>query len=424
MTPAEGTAAAAGMTAAELSSAEDSKTSAVEFQNVDILFARAQGRDGRKAIRAALTALDAGGTRTDIQNKFGVIVGVAGASLSVARGEISVLMGLSGSGKSTLLRAANGLNPVTRGHVLVRAGDSSIDVATCDTAQMRRVRRERVAMVFQQFGLLPWRTVRENVGFGLELRGEHRDSQKTIVDEKLELVGLSQWAERYVSELSGGMQQRVGLARAFATDADILLMDEPFSALDPLIRGKLQDELLALQERVKKTILFVSHDLDEALRLGDRISILQNGRIIQTGTAEDIVLAPADDYVAEFVRHMNPLDVLTGGMIMCGRADLVREGDSLWLDERRRYRLAMGPADEALHLQLDGVAHAMRHVHDDAGLEADGPGVAVAPASFSLQSIIRLRQSTGHPVLLSDGGRIVGVCSETEIIRALAGSRQ
>jgi glycine betaine/proline transport system ATP-binding protein len=399
-------------------------TAAVEFQDVDILFAQQRGRDGRRAIREALAALDAGGTRTDIQSKFGVIVGVAGASLSVARGEISVLMGLSGSGKSTLLRAANGLNPVTRGHVLVRAGDSSIDVATCDTAQMRRVRRERVAMVFQQFGLLPWRTVRENVGFGLELRGEPQATRKTIVDEKLELVGLSQWADRYVSELSGGMQQRVGLARAFATDADILLMDEPFSALDPLIRGKLQDELLALQERVKKTILFVSHDLDEALRLGDRISILQNGRIIQTGTAEDIVLAPADDYVAEFVRHMNPLDVLTGSMIMCERADMAQEGNTLWLDERRRYRLAMSGADEALELELDGVAHTLHHVRDDTGLSDLEPGLAVVPASFSLQSIIQLRQATGHPVLLSDGSKIVGVCSEAEIIRALAGSRK
>ena len=156
--------------------------------------------------------------------------------------------------------------------------------ANCDPTTLRRVRRERIAMVFQQFGLLPWRTVRDNVGFGLELRGDPPRGAASIVDEKLELVGLSQWAERYVSELSGGMQQRVGLARAFATDADILLMDEPFSALDPLIRGKLQGELLALQERVKKTILFVSHDLDEALRLGDRISILEGGRIVQTGS--------------------------------------------------------------------------------------------------------------------------------------------
>src|SRR5580693_5548162 len=289
--------------------------SAVEFKDVDILFAQ-EGRDGRKSLREALAALDVGASRADIQKKYGVIVGVAGANLSVARGEISVLMGLSGSGKSTLLRAANGLNPVTRGHVLVRDGESAIDVATCDMLQMRRLRRERVAMVFQQFGLLPWRTVRENVGFGLELRGEGTAQRKVIVDEKLELVGLSQWAERYVSELSGGMQQRVGLARAFATDADILLMDEPFSALDPLIRGKLQNELLALQERVKKTILFVSHDLDEALKLGDRITILEGGRIVQTGTAQDIVQRPANEYVAEFVRHINPRTAIKGAPVV------------------------------------------------------------------------------------------------------------
>src|ERR1700685_296954 len=339
--------------------------SAVEFKDVDILFAQQSGSNGRKSLREALAALDAGGTRADIQSRYGVIVGVAGATLSVAQGEISVLMGLSGSGKSTLLRAAHGLNPVTRGHVKVRDGDSAIDVATCDTLQMRRLRRERVAMVFQQFGLLPWRTVRENVGFGLELRGEGAKQRKIIVDEKLELVGLSQWAERYVSELSGGMQQRGGLARAFATDADILLMDEPFSALDPLIRGKLQDELLTLQERVKKTILFVSHDLDEALRLGDHISILQNGRIIQTGTAEDIVLAPADEYVAEFVRHMNPLTVLTGGMIMQRRASMSGEDGSVWLDSGRRYRLSLNSSDEALGLHLDGVVHAFCHIQDE-----------------------------------------------------------
>jgi glycine betaine/proline transport system ATP-binding protein len=402
-------------------------SAAVQFEDVDILFARQPGRVGRNAIREALAALDAGGTRSDIQSTFGVIVGVAGANLSVARGEISVLMGLSGSGKSTLLRAANGLNPVTRGHVRVRSGDSDVDVATCGTAELRQVRRQRIAMVFQQFGLLPWRTVRENVGLGLELRGESAAARKSVVDEKLELVGLSQWADRHVSELSGGMQQRVGLARAFATDADILLMDEPFSALDPLIRGKLQGELLALQERVKKTIVFVSHDMDEALRLGDRISILQNGRIIQTGTAEDIVLAPADDYVAEFVRHMNPLDVLTGAMIMCERERMARAGAALWLDASRRYRLSMNPADEALALHVDGIEHALRHIADesegDAALAAGQPGLAVVPASFSLHTIIRLRQSTGHPVLLREGGRIVGVCGETEIIRALAGSR-
>lgn len=394
----------------------------VEFKDVDILFAQQSASDGRKAIREALAALDAGGTRADIQARYGVIVGVAGATLSVAHGEISVLMGLSGSGKSTLLRAANGLNPVTRGNVLVRDGESTIDVAHCGTLQMRRLRRERVAMVFQQFGLLPWRSVRENVGFGLELRGESAAKRRQIVDEKLELVGLTQWAERHVGELSGGMQQRVGLARAFATDADILLMDEPFSALDPLIRSKLQDELLALQARVKKTILFVSHDLDEALRLGDRITILQNGRIIQTGTAEDIVMAPADDYVAEFVRHMNPLDVLTGAMIMQQRVGLSGDGESVWLDERRRYQLRLNAQDEAVDLRLDGLPHGFGHVRDDGGSGAHH-GVAIAPASLSLHEIIRLRQLTGHPVLLAEEGRILGVCGEAEIIRALAGSR-
>ncbi|MGA2776993.1 MAG: choline ABC transporter ATP-binding protein [Steroidobacteraceae bacterium] len=398
-------------------------SAAVEFKGVDILFARQAGRAGRRAISDALARLDAGGTRAEISEKLGVIVGVAGASLKVAPGEISVLMGLSGSGKSTLLRAANGLNPVTRGAVLVNDGESAIDVATCDALQMRRLRRSRVAMVFQQFGLLPWRTVRENVGFGLELRGEPANRQRQIVDEKLELVGLSQWAERHVSELSGGMQQRVGLARAFATDADILLMDEPFSALDPLIRAKLQDELLALQARVKKTILFVSHDLDEALRLGDRITILQNGRIIQTGTAEDIVLAPADEYVAEFVRHMNPLDVLTGAMIMSDRAAMQDDAGAFWLDAHRRYQLFLNARGEFTELKVDGLSQTARHIEQAAGAGAAQPGVAIAAASLSLQEIIQLCRATGHPVLLAEDGIILGVCGESEIIRALAGSR-
>jgi len=285
---------------------------AIEFRHVDILFGAAGRRRGAAAMQQALAALDAGATRAEVSERTGIIIGVANANLAVQRGQICVLMGLSGSGKSTLLRAANGITPVTRGQVLVGDGDAVIDIAGCDAAALRRVRRLRIAMVFQQFALLPWRTVRDNVGFGLELRGEAAASRRRIVDEQLELVGLAAWAERYCHELSGGMQQRVGLARAFATDADILLMDEPFSALDPLIRRKLQDELLALQARVQRTILFVSHDLDEALKLGDQISILEGGRIVQTGSAQDIVERPADEYVAEFVRHVNARTVLKG----------------------------------------------------------------------------------------------------------------
>ncbi|MDE2295281.1 MAG: choline ABC transporter ATP-binding protein [Gammaproteobacteria bacterium] len=396
---------------------------AIEFRSVDILFPPHDRRDGRKALRDALALLDAGRTRAEIAEKLAVIVGVAGASLAVDRGEISVLMGLSGSGKSTLLRAANGLNRVARGSVLVHEPDGAIDVANCDATALRRLRRERIAMVFQQFGLLPWRTVRDNVGFGLELRGESVAARRRVVDEKLELVGLTQWADRHVAELSGGMQQRVGLARAFATDADILLMDEPFSALDPLIRGKLQDELLALQARVKKTILFVSHDMDEALRLGDRITILEGGRIVQTGTTEDIVLAPANEYVAEFVRHMNPLDVLTGAMIMRERGALPTGDGALRLDPAGRYALAVDADGRPGEARADGHPLALVPVPADGALPAAIAGLAIAPASLSLHEIIALRQRSGHPVVLTEGGCVVGVCGEEEILSALAGAR-
>ncbi|MGB5131701.1 MAG: choline ABC transporter ATP-binding protein [Steroidobacteraceae bacterium] len=393
---------------------------ALEFQGVDILFSREQGRKNARAIRDALTRLDAGATREEIAAACGVVVGVAGASLGIAPGEICVMMGLSGSGKSTLLRAANGLTAVTRGHVLIDDKEAPIDVAHCNTESLRRLRRERVAMVFQQFGLLPWRTVADNVGLGLELRGESVAERRRIVAEQLELVGLTQWADRDVGELSGGMQQRVGLARAFATKADILLMDEPFSALDPLIRDKLQDELLALQERVKKTILFVSHDLDEALRLGDRISIMHHGRIVQTGSAQDIVLRPADDYVAEFVRHMNPLTVLTGAMIMRKCEQMARADGAFCLDDARHYQLKLDPQHAPVELRLDGQAHPLLVVGDDAACAEDERAVIVAPSSLSLQSLIDLRRSTGHPVLLAEDGRVLGVCGETEIIGALA----
>ena len=225
---------------------------AVEFKNVDIMFGKPD------QAKQALELLDQGGTRETILAECGAVLGVADASISVEKSEICVLMGLSGSGKSTLLRAVNGLNKVSRGSVLIYDDDNdqSTNVANCSASTLRQLRMQRVAMVFQQFALLPWRTVAENVGFGLELRGMPKDQIRQLVDEKLELVQLSQWADKQISQLSGGMQQRVGLARAFATDADILLMDEPFSALDPLIRNHLQDELIELQQSLKKTIIF------------------------------------------------------------------------------------------------------------------------------------------------------------------------
>jgi glycine betaine/proline transport system ATP-binding protein len=210
----------------------------------------------------------------------------------------------------------NGLNPVCRGAVHVCDGNVLVDVTHADAATLRRIRQRRVAMVFQQFGLLPWRSVRENVGLGLELAGVPKAEREQRVAAQLDLVNLAQWADRPVADLSGGMQQRVGLARAFATEAPILLMDEPFSALDPLIRTRLQDELLALQTTLRRTIIFVSHDLDEAFKLGNRIAIMEGGRIVQCGTPREIFSAPASDYVADFVAEMNPLRVLCARDVM------------------------------------------------------------------------------------------------------------
>ncbi len=281
---------------------------AVSFDQVNIVF----GNDPD----AALPLMDEGKSREDIQSECGQILGVHNCSLDVNEGEILVLMGLSGSGKSTLLRSVNGLNKVVRGAVNVNTGDGMVDVASASKTQLKQIRRSRVAMVFQQFGLLPWRTVSDNVGFGLEVAGVKPSEKQARVKQQLELVGLSDWADRQVGELSGGMQQRVGLARAFATEAPILLMDEPFSALDPLIRTRLQDELLELQARLQRTIIFVSHDLDEAFKLGDKIVIMEGGRIVQSGEPRAIFSNPVNQYVADFVQHMNPLSVLTAQDIM------------------------------------------------------------------------------------------------------------
>jgi glycine betaine/proline transport system ATP-binding protein len=280
----------------------------VKFDKVSIVFGDAP--------QTALPLMDAGQSRSQIQAETGQILGVHDCDLAVAPGEIVVLMGLSGSGKSTLLRAVNGLNPVTRGSVEVHDGKKMVDVTHADAATLRRLRQQHIAMVFQQFGLLPWRSVAQNVGLGLELAGVPKSQRARRVADQLALVSLSDWADRPVAELSGGMQQRVGLARAFATDAPILLMDEPFSALDPLIRNHLQDELLDLQASLGRTIIFVSHDLDEAFKLGRRIAIMEGGRIVQCGTLQEIFTNPATDYVAEFVAHMNPLGVLCARDVM------------------------------------------------------------------------------------------------------------
>jgi glycine betaine/proline transport system ATP-binding protein len=245
-----------------------------------------------------------------------------------------------------------------------------------------------------------------------------------IVAEKLAMVGLTQWASKFGHELSGGMQQRVGLARAFATDADILLMDEPFSALDPLIRDKLQDELLLLQKDLKKTIIFVSHDLDEAMKLGNRIAILEGGRIVQCGRAEEILLHPADDYVAEFVKHMNPLNVLRGGALMTPAAALVRADDEVLLDKHGRIRLRLDPEGRPVGCTLDGQAGSIGAAEPPSpnGVKSD---ILIAPIDLKMRSAIELRRRSGNPIVLVDQlGRLAGLCGDDEIYSALLQARR
>jgi glycine betaine/proline transport system ATP-binding protein len=328
-------------------------------------------------------------------------------------------MGLSGSGKSTVLRAINRLNLVSRGAVWVEHAGTNVDVTTCPDAVLRDIRMRTVATVFQQFALLPWRTVAENVAFGLEMRGMEKTERRRIVEEKLAMVGLSAWSKKYAHELSGGMQQRVGLARAFATDADILLMDEPFSALDPLIRDKLQDELLDLQARLHKTIVFVSHDLDEAMKLGNRIAIMEGGRVVQFGTPEDILLRPSNAYVAEFVKHVNPLNVLRGGAVMRPLQILAREGNAVYLDAGRTLRLEVDENDRPIRAVWNGQARPITHCESEASSPEPGDFVT-APSDLKLRAAISLKRQTPHPILLIDQlGRLAGLCGDEEIYLAL-----
>ncbi|MDT8343591.1 MAG: choline ABC transporter ATP-binding protein [Thermohalobaculum sp.] len=389
-------------------------TAAIEFEQVDIVFG------DRRA--EALAMMDKGAERGDILARTGAVLGCADCSLTVNQGEISVLMGLSGSGKSTLLRSVNGLNKVARGRVVVHDDGWSTDVASCGAADLQRVRRSLVAMVFQQFGLLPWRTVADNVGFGLELAGVTPVERHKRVAAQLGLVGLDQWAGKQVHELSGGMQQRVGLARAFATNAPILLMDEPFSALDPLIRAKLQDALLDWQAVLKKTILFVSHDLEEALKIGNTITIMEGGRIVQSGAPEEIVLSPANDYVRDFIANVNPLSVLTAWNVMRDRRDLAPAGeDWIWLDRRQTTRFRL---DETGHVtDAERNARPVEWVSCAAveSIPPDAPVVFWAEAGTPLKTVmLAMHRSQTAPVALFDETeRLVGAIGVRDVLQAV-----
>ena len=387
--------------------------SIIRFEDVDVIFSNKP--------REALSLLDQGKTREQILKQTGLVVGVEKANLDINKGEICVLMGLSGSGKSSLLRCINGLNTVSRGKLFVEHEGKHIDIAHCTAAELKMMRTKRIAMVFQKFALMPWLTVRENISFGLEMQGRPEKERRKLVDEKLELVGLTQWRNKKPDELSGGMQQRVGLARALAMDADILLMDEPFSALDPLIRQGLQDELLGLQAKLSKTIVFVSHDLDEALKLGTRIAIMKDGRIIQYSKPEEIVLNPADEYVRTFVAHTNPLNVLCGRSLMRSLDNCKRVNGSVCLDPG---------IDSWLDLGEGGALKRARQGQNGLDMQNWAPGQdvellqrrpTVVHADIGMREALQIRYQTGNKLVLQDNDRVVGILGDTELYHALLG---
>jgi glycine betaine/proline transport system ATP-binding protein len=362
-------------------------------------------------------------TKEEVVERYGLVVGVREATFSVRQGEVFVIMGLSGSGKSTLLRCFNRLIDATWGRIEVEGRE----VGRMSRKELRRMCQETMSMVFQHFALIPKRTVLENVMLGLEVRGIPSDQRREKARQSLELVGLAGWESQRPAELSGGMQQRVGLARALATDPDILLMDEPFSALDPLIRKNMQDEFLKLVKIVKKTILFITHDLDEALKIGDRIAVMKDGRIAQIGAPEEIIMNPADDYVAEFVGAISRTKRETARNVMvegddwrCGPGDdpaslldYMRDGlhpSLLCIDEEDRLLgvVERRKVREALEKQGDNVR--LTDLLTDDYLTVD--------PSAGMEELLSLASSTKTPLVVLDRrGRVDGLIPRDPLLK-------
>ena len=385
----------------------------IRIKNVSRIF----GRSARRALRQ----LDAGAGKKEVQEETGVVVGVHDVSLDIFPGEIFVIMGLSGSGKSTLLRLINRLLEPSAGSVEV----DGVDVTAMGRRQLRQLRRAKFGMVFQSFALLPHRTVLGNVAFGLEIQGVGRAEREARAMQVIETVGLSGYEHRHASELSGGMQQRVGLARALAADPEILLMDEAFSALDPLIRSQLQDDLLEIQSRIGKTIVFVSHDLDEAIKIGSRIAILRDGRLIQVGTAQDILANPADAYVSAFVEGADRTRVLSAEQIMQPLRVAAKPGDSARVVLRKMERSGFGGllvVDNARQLlgfvRLADVTAQRDRAQLDASTFQPLPTVS---AETTLSDVIQRIHAEGSPVAVVDARqRVVGVVDKSTVLAALA----
>ena len=375
----------------------------------------------------AMQMLRNGSSNQEIREKTKQVVGVREASFCVEQGESFVIMGLSGSGKSTLLRCINRLIKATDGKIMI----DGEDVNHMSSRSLEKLRQEKMAMVFQRFALLPHRTILENIGYGLEVRGVSRPGRNEKALRALELVGLKGWEDSYPSSLSGGMQQRVGIARALATDPDILLMDEPFSALDPLIRQDMQDELLDIQQKLQKTILFVTHDLDEALKIGDRIALMKDARIVQIGSPEDILLSPASDYVARFVENVNRSRALTASAVMVKPRAVAqpKDGPLTALTFMEKHGLStIFVTDRAGHLQGYVQAEDASALVDAGIRELDSIVISEVPTASPdtiLSDLLDTLAYTKVPVAVVDEqNRLKGVLVRGSVIAGLAGERR
>ena len=390
----------------------------IEANHVYKVFGR-RSSDGVKKLKA-------GKTRDDLR-KSGQTAAVIDTSFDVDKGEIFVVMGLSGSGKSTLIRMVNGLLPIPSGSMTLYGED----LAHISKSKLRELRRRRVSMVFQNFALLPHRTVGENAAYGLEIQGVGRSERERRAEKALSLVGLEGWGGYKPGELSGGMRQRVGLARALAAETDILLMDEAFSALDPLIRREMQDQLIDLQGKLGKTILFITHDLNEAMRLGDRIAMMRDGRIEQVGTAEEILRDPASDYVSRFVADVDRTRVLTAGSIAeppyailgsdrSPRAahKLLRENQPSWLLVQNRDRTPFG------YVWEDDVARAVKEGSDILPLSTVHEMPVVSHTTPVNELFAYAAQHAAPIVVVDDDGRISGVIPRVTLLAAISDQNQ
>lgn len=378
---------------------------------------------GKKPKRA-LELLAQNKNKEEILKETGMTVGVSKANFDVKNGETFVIMGLSGSGKSTMVRLLNRLIEPTAGSVWI----DNDDLAKMDKNKLREVRRKKIGMVFQKFGLFPFRTILENIEYGLEVQGLPKSEREKKAEVALELVGLKGYGDMYPDELSGGMQQRVGLARALANDPDVLLMDEAFSALDPLIRKDMQDELIDLQTKMQKTIIFITHDLDEALRIGDRIMIMKDGVVIQIGTPEEILTQPKDDYVEKFVEDVDRSKVITACKVMVRPETINVEKDgprvalnrmkkagisSIFVTNRNRELLGIVHADQVADLIKEGENSVESIIMED---------IPRVEPDMTLNDLLEVVSTSPIPLSVVENGKLQGIIVRGAVLGALSGS--